>query len=246
MTDFEQPEFSQPDQEGITADQFDDWLDGATLAQGSVEILQNPALLSRWDDLQRRYERAQQIARGEGGITDDNPIAALEAEAEQLLADIEASRTSWHVRALTSDDLAAILAAHPLQDEPRFRGKIPSVQPNPTETQAKAFLGMYNAYRAQLERWQDEHAEEIEAFQQHVLDVNLACGAEKVARATVRIEQDGRTVAEHVSVEQVIRLAARIGDPQVNRIITEIDELSETAPEVPPSFLSRTSGSDQG
>lgn len=238
MTDHEQPDFQ------FTGDQFDEWLAGASLAQGSVEILQNPALLGRWEDLQRRWQRAQQIAQGEGGITDDNPVAALEAEAEQLLADMEASRTIWYVRELTSDDLTAILAAHPLQDEPRYDGRIPSVQPNPTETQAKAFLGMYNAYRADVERWQDEHAEEIETFRRHVLDVNLARGAEKVARATVRIEQDGRTVAEHVSVDQVRILAARIGDPQVNRIIAAIDQLSESAPEVPSSFLSRTSGSD--
>jgi hypothetical protein len=223
---------------------FDAWLSGAGLAQGSVEILQKPALLSQWDDLARRHDRAQKTVKGEGGITDDNPLPALEAEAEQLLDAIEASRTVLHVRALIPDDLAAILAAHPVTPGPRFTGTIPSVQPNPTENQAKAFLGMYSTYKAQLEQWEADNAAAIDAHRQAVMDALLAQGAEKISRAVARVEQGGRVVAEHISVEQVIKLAKAIGDPQLNKIIAEIDRVSEEAPEVPASFLSRNSAGD--
>lgn len=223
---------------------FDAWLSGAGLAQGSVEILQRPALLGQWDDLRRRYERAQQAAKGEGGIADDNPLAELEAEAEALLAEIEASRTVLHVRALIPDDLAAILAAHPVTPGPQFRGKVPSVQPNPTETQAKAFLGMWQACALEKERWEADNAGAIDAHRKSVMDALEAQGAEKISRAVASVEQGGRVVASHITVDQVIKLARTIGDPQVNKILAEIDRVSESAPEVPASFLSRTSASD--
>ncbi len=129
---------------------------------------------------------------------------------------------------------------------PRFTGKIPSVQPNPTETQAKAFLGMYASYEAQLNRWQDEHAEEIDAHRQATLAALQAQGAEKVARSVVRIEQAGRTIADRITADQVIALQKRIGDPQIKVILAKINEVSENVPEVPPGFSSRTSGSDPG
>lgn len=232
--------------EGITADEFDQWLMGAGLPHASVEILQNPALLGEWDDLQRRYERVKAIAQAEGGITDSDPTGELEAEAEDLLARLEASRTTLHLRALTPDDLDAILAAHPVKPGPKFDGKIPSVQPNPTELQAKAFLGMYASYEAQLNRWQEEHADEIDAHRQATMAALQAQGAEKVARSVVRIEQGGRIVAERITAEQVIALQKRIGDPQIKVILAKIKEVSEGVPEVPPGFSSRTSGSDPG
>ncbi len=223
---------------------FDAWLSGAGLAQGSVEILQKPALLAKWDDLRRRYERAQQTAKGEGGIADDNPLTELESEAEALMSEIEASRTVLHVRALIPDDLSAILAAHPVTPGPQFRGKIPSVQPNPTETQAKAFLGMWQACTLQKEQWEADNAAAIDAHRQSVMDALEAQGAEKISRAVASVEQGGRVVASHITVEQVLKLARAIGNPQVSKIIAEIDRLSESAPEVPASFLSRNSAGD--
>ena len=43
----------------------------------------------------------------------------------------------------------------------------------------------------------------------------------------------------------VVALEKRIGKTQITRIIDTINEASKTAPEVPASFLSRTSGSDR-
>jgi hypothetical protein len=232
------------DRDSITADQFDEWLAGASLAHTSVEILQNPGLLGEWEDLERRHARAKAIAQAEGGITDGDPLGELEAEAESLLERIEASRTTFHLRALTPEDNAAILAAHPVKPGPRFAGKIPSIQPNHTETQAKAFLGMYASYEAQLNRWKEENAEEIDAHEKDMMDALLRQGAEKVSRSVVRIEQGGRTISTHLSADQVIALEKRIGQPQISAIIAAINTVSETAPEVPTGFLSRTSGSD--
>ena len=230
------------DADGITDSQFDAWLSGATLAQGSVDILQNPALLGEWEDLVRRHERAQHASKAEGGIADDNPLGALEAEAELLLARIEASRTTFHVRALVPGDLDAILAAHPIKSGPRFAGKVPPVQPNPTEAQAKAWLGMMDSYRIQREAWEAEHAEEIAAHREETRAAMTAQGAEKIARAVTRVEQAGALVAERLTVEQVIAMSRRIGDTQLALIADAIDRVSTAAPEVPAGFLSHTSG----
>lgn len=225
---------------------FDAWLAGAGLAQGSVEILQKPALLAQWDDLARRYERAQDLAAaGEAGITDEAPHADLEREAAELLAELEASRTILHVRALIPSDLAAILAAHPVKPGPQFRDKIPSVQPNPTENQSKAWLGMWEAYGLRKEEWEADNAAAIDAHREETLAALLAQGAEKVSRSVTRVEQGGRVIAEHITVDQVMKLAEMIGDAQVSKIIAKIDEVSAAAPEVPAGFLSRSSASDR-
>ena len=225
---------------------FDLWLANATLAQSSVEVLQDGGLLARWDDLKARWERAEKMDAGERGIEDVDPLAGLEVEARELLAEIEASRTTFVVRGLLPSDVKAIRAAHPVTDPPKFTGKMPSVTQSPTEAQAKAFLGMWESYQLQRERWEADNAEAIEDHQAETAAALLLQGAERIARATVRIEQAGRVIATRITAEQVVQLADRIGDPQITLILGAIQKASENAPEVSPSFLSQHSGSDRG
>lgn len=225
---------------------FDAWLAGATLAQSSVEVLQDGGLLARWDDLRARWERAEKADAGERSISDADPLAELEIEARELLSEIEASRTVFVVRGLLPSDVKAIRAAHPVTDPPRFTGKVPGVTQNPTEAQAKAYLGMWESYQLQRERWEADNAEAIDAHQAATAEALLLQGAERIARATVRIEQAGQVIATRITAEQVVQLADRIGDPQIKLILAAIQKASEDAPEVSPSFLSRHSGSDRG
>ena len=226
---------------------FDDWLSTATLSRASAEVLQRPDLLSLWDDLARRWERAERVAAAsERGIEDADPMAEMETEATALLAEIEASRTVFHVRGILPADVEAIEAAHPIPTQPRFTGKLPSVQQNATEAQSKAFLGMWESYRLQQERWESEHADELAEHRARTLEALRFRGAERVARATVKVEQGGSEIASSLTVEQVLALADRIGEPQLLLILAAIDKASTAEPEVDTSFLSKRSGSDRG
>ena len=96
------------------------------------------------------------------------------------------------------------------------------------------------------ERWEADNAEAIEKHQAETAAALLLQGAERIARATVRIEQAGQVIATRITAEQVVQLADRIGDPQITLILGAIQKASENAPEVSPSFLSQHSGSDRG
>lgn len=221
----------------MTMFDFDSWLAGAGLPQSSVEILQRPELLARLADMERRARRLS----ADRGIADDDVVGDVAA----LLAEVEASRTVWFVRALTSEDVDAILAAHPIDPTPRFTGRLPAVVPNPTEAQARAFLGMWESYEAQRERWQAEHAADLEAHAARSVEAMRARGAERISRAVVRIEQQGQVIADHVTVVQAMALPRVLGEPQVAAILAAIDAASDSVPEVDPDFLSRISGGDQ-
>ena len=74
--------------------------------------------------------------------------------------------------------------------------------------------------------------------------VTLHRGAEEIVRALVSIEQHGQVVADRVTAEQILRLPAMIGEPQVKVITDAIRRASTEIPEVPVGPLSHGSGSD--
>lgn len=227
------------------ATDFDAWLGGASLVQASAEILQDGGLLARWEDLRTRWDRAEGMAPAERSISDPDPMAELEREAQELLDAIEKSRTTFVVRGLLPSDLTAITAAHPVTKAPEFVGKKPAIVASPTEAQSKAFLGMWESYSLQREEWNAAHAEEIDAHRRDTMEALRSQGAERVSRAVVRVEQGGRVIATKLSPEQVLALAERIGEPQLALILAAITRASDEAPEVDADFLSRNSGGGQ-
>ena len=224
---------------------FDAWLDGASITTTSVDILQQPSLLGEYEAWLRRYQRAKQVDHGEYAMGDPSPITALEAEGEQLLTRIEQASSTWHVRALTAEDDRAIRAAHPDPEAPAgFTEDPPKLVASPTEAQAKAFSQGYQAWSARQQKWLTDNRATLEAYGDALRKVAEARGAEKIARAVVRINQAGRTIAERVTAEQAITLPGRIGEAQVTVLMAAIDRASSEVPEVPMSPLSHGSGSD--
>lgn len=224
-----------------------EWLAGATVAEAAVEIYRDAALLGRIEEWQARYDRAGAAPEdAERSIGDAGPTAALEAEGRALLDELEASKSVWYVRALSSDDEAAVNEAHPLPERPAtFSEKPPFMQNRPTETQAKAFLKAYEAWQARREQFAKEHEAEADAYVKAATAAIVARGAEKIVRTLARIEVAGEAIAESITIEQAQTLPAAIGEVQVGKILAAIDRATTAEPELPASFSPRGSGMTQ-
>ena len=224
---------------------FESWLSGASATTTSIEILQTPALLGRYESWLRRYNRARAADVGsERSASDPDPVKALEAEGVALLDEIERSRSTWHVRALSGDDNRGIIEAHPDPVAPEgFTEKPPRIVTSPTEAQAKAFSQGYEAWSHRQQLWVSENRAQLEAYGEALRQINVDRGAEKIARAVVRVEQGGRVVTERVTAEQALALPARIGEAQVAVLLDAINRASTEVPEVPLGPLSHGSGS---
>ena len=225
---------------------FDAWLDGASLTTTSVDILQNPGLLGDYEDWRRRYERAKNASHGELAAGEADPLKTLTAQGEDLLARVEQSRSTWHLRALTSDDDRAIIAAYPTPAAPAgFDESPPKITTAPTEAQAKAFSQGYQAWERRQQLWLEAHRAELEEYGEALRLVADQRGAERLVRAVVKVEQGGRTVADRITVEQALSLPGRIGEAQVKVLMAAVERASNAVPEVPIDPLSHGSGDDQ-
>lgn len=227
---------------------FDAWLDGATITQASVEILQRPDLLARYADWERRYDRAEAEwadTVDERSASDPDPLAAIKAEGEALLEQMQASRATWYVRAMSDDDQKAIEAAFPLPEQPEsFKEHAPKPVHAPTEVQGKAFLRGMEAWELRKQAFVAEHAKEFEDWRDEVKKVVDQRDAESIARCVVSVEVGGRQIADHITHEQAAVLGEKINPLQVKKIVNAIVEATTAEPEVPADFLSRTSASD--
>ncbi|HYP72810.1 MAG TPA: hypothetical protein VEP72_01880 [Microbacterium sp.] len=222
------------------------WLSGATVAEASVDIYQRPDLLGRIEEWQRRYERAINEPATERSAGERDPIKALEAEGEKLLDELEASKSVWYLRALSSEDEKAINEAHPLPESPpAFTEKPPFLNPRPTEAQAKAFLGAHEAWQERHKQHTEEHKAEHEAYLHAATASLVSRGSEKIARTLARIEVDGKVIAESITAEQAESLPAKIGEVQVGKILAAISKATEVEPQLPAPFSQKDSGDNQ-
>ena len=215
------------------------WLSGATVAESAVEVHQDGAAFGRYQAWEKEYERAAATAATmpDGALGDEDPLAELEAEGEALLDRLRDTRSMWFLRALSSDDEAAINEAHPLPEPPAtFSEKPPFMQNRPTETQAKAFLKAYEAWQARRDQFAKEHEAEAEAYVKAATAAIVARGAEKIVRTLARIEVAGEAIAESITLEQARALPAAIGEVQVGKILAAIDRATTAEPELPASF----------
>lgn len=228
-----------------TALDFDAWLDGASLTEASVDIMQDASLMGRYADWLRRFERAAAQPRAERSMGEPDPMATIAVEGEALLAEVEASRSTWFVRGLTMDDITAIQEAFPDPPAaPSYTKPMPELQRSPTDAQARAYLAAVEGWEVGQRRHAEEHAEAIDVWAKAQLGTLTSRGAEKIARAVVRIEQGGRVVAESITADQARRLPSRLGEAQVKKILDAIDAATAEVPEVPLSPLSRGFGDD--
>jgi hypothetical protein len=224
---------------------FDAWLDGATVAQASVDILQDGSLLGRYQEWERRYDKARQLTRddAETSLDDDNGISALEAEGRELIARMQAAHSTWYLRALTSADQRAIDEAHPLPPSPpQFDEPTLTLQDRATDAQARAYLAAVQAQGKREATFNEAHAVEREAWTVKARAVIEARGAERIVRSLDRIEVAGRVIARTITLERALSLPEKIGEAQTAVIMTAIQAATEAEPEVPAPFSRSNSG----
>ena len=215
---------------------FEAWLNGATVTERSVEIMLDGALLGRWDDWSRRYERAERgAAVNERSAGEVSPLRALEVEGAQLLEDIQAARATWFVRGLQEDVVKAVDAAFPAPAPSwgRFSVPPPVVPDNPTEAQADAFLKAVGLWEEQRTQFNEDNAEAMQAHLVLMREVKLSRGYERVARGTVRIEQGGEVLFTAVTADQARAFHQKLGDHEFMKIVGAI-ETATTTPADPP------------
>lgn len=85
---------------------LDAWINGTKPTERSCVITARGDLVAQADDLLRRYEAVKDVDPAERGVNDDSPDAIL-AQLEQLDEQLAASRTTWHLRALTPKEIKA-------------------------------------------------------------------------------------------------------------------------------------------
>lgn len=227
---------------------LDAWLDGATVQQASVDILQRPDLLARWQDWERRYDRAEatsKTAAAELSFGEESPLAELEREGEDLLEEISASRATWYMAALDSDDIQAIVDAFPEPAKPQpFTRALPSLQKSPTDAQARAYLKAFQAWEHDRDQYNADHRDEQDAWARAAQAMMIDRGAEKIVRSLDRIEVRGQVIATSITHEQALGLTKRIGEAQVAAILTAVDAATSEEPVVPADFSRRASETD--
>jgi hypothetical protein len=230
----------------LTSADFDAWLAGTSLSETSVEIMQNPALLAKYEDWQRRWIRSEKLAATiERSAADKDPLAALETEGEQLLDDIQKATSTWYLRGLTDDEAQAIIDAYPEPPKPALYEEDPPLPiRNGSNAQAEAYVKGFEAWQIRRDHFNAIHAEEQDAWARAAAKCLEDRGAERIARAVVRIEQNGRTVATSITAVQARALPGTIGEKQVEKICDAITRATRTAPEIPDSFLSPNSAKD--
>jgi len=184
---------SEPTPDIAPADfDLDAWIDGSKPTERSCTITGRGDLVAQAETLLRRYEAAKRTPDTERGINDDTP-ESLAAAMEDLERQLDASRSTWVLSALTPEQVEAARkaadAAKPTDGDPEYTAHL-------------------------------------------------------VAAAVVRVVQPDGAVAEHVSVEQILRLRARLGDAVMMRLAETMSRAMSEEPSIQAPF-SRTSSEGQ-
>lgn len=95
---------------------LDEWISGVRATERSVEVYQRGDLVAVAEDLLRRYEVAKSIDAADRSISDDGPEGLL-AQIEQCQKELERTRTTWTVRALSPEQIKAATEAAKAEDE---------------------------------------------------------------------------------------------------------------------------------
>jgi hypothetical protein len=211
----------------LTEDDFDldEWLSTGTLAKRAVEIYNDPALVAEFDILSQRLTAAQ--AANPSGAEETmagGPVSDIIEEMHRLHARWEASKATWTVRALTEDEVRAIVDAHP---DP----VIPEIIRTPKKPG---------------EVWSDEQlaagAAHLEAREAVMTERNLAM----IALAVTEVRTP-KGVRRSVTIEQVRKLRSRPhGKAQATRLVQAVESATSGEVEVPRPTSPGRSDSDRG
>jgi hypothetical protein len=184
-----------------TTDDFDilDWIETGTVAERSVIIYNDPALVGQFERLERDLkaaERAKESGTGEESVGDEDPVAAVLRQMKALAEQWEASKATWWVRGLAPEDIDAVVAQFPDPPAPEIPAGVPLAK--------RAEL--MRPYLVEQKRIADER--------------NL----HHVAKAVIRVET-ARGTAHGISVDALRKMRARPHGPsRLSQLIEAVNE----------------------
>lgn len=224
---------------------FNQWLTEARIATRSVDVLQRPDLIGEYQEWQRQYDRVKAAAPSisERSMGELDPVQALEVEGRKLLEQIQASRATFYIAAVSDEDEKAIEAAFPLPEAPvTFDLELPTMADHATEKQADAFLAAWEAWKVAQARFVDQHAGVLQEFQDAWNAENENRNIERICRAVTAVRVGGELHKIRLTPDQVRDMEAHLGKPQIGKILQAIAQAGEDDPEkaVPAAFLSRS------
>ncbi len=236
------------------------YMDTATLVERSVDVFNKAGLIGRLEQWRRRMDAYDVLHPSTGEPTLDEREALLsdpantvreelEAEGEELLAELQASKTTWFFGALTTDDVEDIHATFPMPHYP-FKPldiPLPTGSADSTEKKAEAYLTALKAYidLQEAHRLKFESSPEAEQYLIAVQKVRQDRAALKITKAFRRIEQDGEAVSTSLTEDQAKHLAKAFGDVVLQMMDEAIDEASREYVDLSADFLPSNSAPTQ-
>lgn len=203
--------------------EFDEWLATGTVAKVEVPLYKDKDSLIRYREaakLLREYRQMVAQDTGERSIGEDDDELELKAAAEEAWEQVEQSRETWTLRALSADEIKAIDAAYQVSPMPR---KLPDNAP------AKSQTVQQNKMRA----WADEAAA-----------IRQAAAADTIVAAFVSIETSAGTVTS-ITAEQIQRMRALPGrEPDITKLMAAITDATTNDEEPGTPFWREPSESD--
>lgn len=195
----------------MTEFNFEQWLAGVKTPTKAVTVFTRPDLLS-----QERDEHELERSLGE-----KDPL--------------EESKTVFYLAGLSAAEERAIADAYPDPDTfPMYPEPAPVIAERATVEQSEAYLAAWKAYETNRELWQQEHIDEIEEWREESTRAQSKRGAERIARAIVKIKVgSGEPQTVSLRAEQVEALGERIGEPQLRKLVDALQDLTINPPKEP-------------
>lgn len=239
----------QTQSEAVPVDfNLDDWIDGGTVTQRSVDIYARPDLMAEYEDWERRYKPAEARAKqvgDEAGLDDGDELATLLAEGERIYSEWMASKTTWYVRALSDEEINEINERTPKFDAlPEFAEKPPAEPRDRKGNPGAAYTVALEAYEARKAAFLEEQEPARAKLREQRSEAADAANLEMVAAAVVKIEAANGSVKHDVTVPQLVRLGERMGKVQLAKLLDAATIAKLKEPEIKPDFSLGTSKRD--
>ena len=203
------------------SDAFDDWIGGASISKRSLVIFGKPGLYARMQELEREYARAVDHHGGEAALGESD-VPRIEAEMEEIVAEWQASKSTWTVRPLSDEQTKAIKAEVGI--EPRRPARPPENAP----------AGDHATYARKFKTFDDAEGEYADAVNLRV----IVAAVESIKFA------DGRTTAG-VTLEQLQAMRSALGDVQLQKLINETTLATAEEPVIEAPKSRKSSQADQ-
>lgn len=167
-----------------------DWIETGTIARRTVHLYADVALLEEYHALEAALAEAE---KADAALTDEpsldeeprrTQVGEVLTQMEDLLGRLQATRTTWTVRALSRDEVRTITDAHPTPAIPKAPDK-------------GAPPGAEAAHRAAMQAWTRDAERAAEARD-----------LEYIAAAVTAVESPKGTVS-HVNIDALRRMRDR-------------------------------------